>query len=156
MKMSILRFLFICTQIVLCFAYFNIEEKFVNSSNDNVRFKVKTQRYKKIINTSFDESNWTFLTPFGMKVEKVIECGKACQHTTDCCGFFFNRSAGASPNCFLNDQPFRSDHYLQDTDIDLYEIRVSKRISLRGGSRGMANICVGAQKNKSLLVFMRT
>ena len=129
--MSILGVFFIFAQLCCpCSARFNIEEKFVQSSK-NITFKVKTQRYKKLPNTAINSSKvtWSFLRPVPSTVPKVIECGKTCQETMDCCGFFFNRSSTTGPNCFLNERPLRSEYLMHHDGIDLYEIKVSKHLS---------------------------
>ena len=103
---------------------YNIEDTFV-SSTQGVEFRVKTQTYKKRVNTYLREeaiNEWHFLQPEPVEMT-LPQCGKACLQTTDCTGFFFFKEEVKS--CAMNEVVVVNTTILvENQKIDYYEIEV--------------------------------
>ena len=103
---------------------YNIVDKFVDSTQ-GVRFRVKTQKYKKIPNKYLRQeeiNSWHFLTPEALEMT-LPQCGRTCLETTDCTGFFFFKSETKS--CFMNENAISLNKLEVKNNIDFYEIEVS-------------------------------
>ncbi|XP_066927245.1 uncharacterized protein [Clytia hemisphaerica] len=118
-------------------ANFNINTTFATTSISNTTFRIKTQKYKKLNNTIFNSTkiDWIYLAPEAVRLP-LVECGKLCQETTDCCGFFYvngdnsimneppaNHTNETYPNCYLNDMALPRSKTAVSPNVDYYEIK---------------------------------
>ena len=91
---------------------------------------VEQQRYSRKYNTTFNDEiiSWSYLYTATSPVP-VYMCSNLCMDHPECVSFFYNTIQGANPNCFLNSQALRSDHYKTSAGIDYFELSV--RASLK-------------------------
>ena len=134
-RLSLALFLNAIVWLTSVEANFNINTTFATTSVSNTTFRVKTQKYKRLTNTIFNSTkiDWTYLAPEAVRLP-LVECGKLCQETTDCCGFFYvngdnsimNETRGPEPypNCYLNDMALPRSKTAVSPNVDYYEIKV--------------------------------
>ena len=95
------------------------------SHNGRQVLQFEQQRYSRKLNTHFNELKiqWSYLYITTAPIS-VTFCSSLCMDHPECVSFFYNKNHGGNPNCFLNSQALRSDHYKQVVGIDYFELQV--------------------------------
>ena len=86
---------------------------------------VKQQRFSRKLNTTFNNAmiSWSYLYT-ALSPVSVYFCSNLCMDHDECVSFFYKTDPSANPNCFLNSQVLRSDHYKKATGINYFELSV--------------------------------
>ena len=102
------------------------------TNNGKPILSVEQQRYSRKFNTIFNDAmiSWSYLYTATSPVS-VDLCSNLCMDHPECVSFFYDTKQSANPNCFLNRQALRSDHYKEENGINYFELAVSFQHSLK-------------------------
>ena len=95
-------------------------------TNDGKKvLRVEQQRFSRKYDTHFNDAKiqWSYLYT-ALSPVSVYFCSNLCMDHDECVSFFYKTDPSANPNCFLNSQVLRSDHYKKATGINYFELSV--------------------------------